>query len=151
MSRMEQLQQEILSLAPEQREALGQWLKEQTGTAPTKCPEKLHRYMDAKGIAGLENNELMFSSPTDTNDPFEFLTSLASWPLSKPISSGAERAYHANELQRLVAKNSFLLFLSEQPLNPRMWAQYGGGHEGLVLELDCCAGELGRLHSGGHF
>ena len=105
--------------------------------------------MDAKGIAGLENDELMFSSPTDTNDPFEFLTSLKS--LLPKNSPGDQRTSEAEKLQRLVAENSFLLFLSEQPLNPRMWAQYGGGHEGLVLELECCKGELGKLRSGGHF
>jgi hypothetical protein len=66
-------------------------------------------------------------------------------------SPGAQRTAVAEDLQRLVAKNSFLLFLSEQPHNPRMWAQYGGGHEGIMLELDCRAGELGRRHTAGFF
>lgn len=147
MSRIKQLQQEILSLAPKERNVLERWLERQITT--TECPKKLYRYMDAKGIAGLENDELIFSSPTDTNDPFEFLTSLKS--LLPKNSPSDQRTSEAERLQRLVAKNSFLLFLSEQALNPRMWTQYGGGHEGLVLELDCRKGELGRLRSGGHF
>jgi len=149
MSRIESLQQEILGLAPEEREALTRWLAEQSPTKATECPKTLYRYMDAKGIAGLENDELMFSSPTDTNDPFEFLTSLKSLGLKR--SPGAQRTSVAEKWQRLAAQNSFLLFLSEQPLNPRMWAQYGGGHEGVVLELDCTKGQLGKLRSDGHF
>jgi len=147
MSRMQQLQQEILSLAPKERKVLERWLELQTTT--TECPKRLYRYMDAQGIAGLENDELMFSSPTDTNDPFEFLTSLKSLGLKR--SPGAQRTSVAEKWQRLAAQNSFLLFLSEQPLNPRMWAQYGGGHEGVVLELDCTKGQLGKLRSDGHF
>lgn len=77
MNRIESLQQKILGLAPEEREALTRWLSEQSPAKASECPETLYRYMDAKGIAGLEKDELMFSSPTDTNDPFEFLTSLS--------------------------------------------------------------------------
>lgn len=149
MSRIESLQQEILGLAPEEREALTRWLAEQSPTKATECPKTLYRYMDAKGIAGLENDELMFSSPTDTNDPFEFLTSLGS--LLMPNSVGAERTYHAEVLQRRVGREWFLLFLSEQPHNPRMWAQYGGGHTGLMLEMDTQAGMLKELHVGRRF
>jgi len=74
----------------------------------------------------LMDSEIKLSSPLLVNDPFEFL----------PQGSSENESSHWRELKRYVSNPWHFLSLSKYPDNIRMWAQYGGGHTGLMLTLD---------------
>lgn len=143
---LEDLQAQIQLLPASQQQELRDWLEAQLRPVPTQDrPGRWFRYLGTAGIEGLKKQELMCSKPTDTNDPFEYLTALTTalpevhWPES------AMRTQVAEYWQRLCAKNSFVVCLSEAEHNVRMWAQYAENHQGLMLELDFTQGTLRGL------
>lgn len=95
-------------------------------------PDTLFSYLGTKGIAVLENLELMFSNPADFNDPFEFLPRLE----LQPLSCGDERTSKAQHQVRLYGCNSFIFCMTDKEHNVRMWDHYGDKHQGLMIELD---------------
>ncbi len=101
-------------------------------TLTKPIPKVLVSYLGIRGIAVLENLELMFSSPADFNDPFEFLPKL---DLPKE-SCGNERDARAAKAQRLYGFNSFVFCMTDKEHNVRMWDHYGDGHRGLMISLD---------------
>ena len=87
----------------------------------------------------------MCSKPTDTNDPFEYLTALTTALPEEAVKHSMMRTQVAEHWQRVCAKNSFVLCLSQAEHNVRMWAQYAENHQGLMLELDFTQGALRQL------
>lgn len=143
---LEDLQTQIQLLPLSQQQELGDWLKTRLPPAPTQdCPDRWFRYLGPAGIEGLKKKELMCSKPTDTNDPFEYLTALTTALPEEAVKHSMMRTQVAEHWQRVCAKNSFVLCLSQAEHNVRMWAQYAENHQGLMLELDFTQGALRQL------
>lgn len=109
-------------------------------------PDILFKYVDAEGgLATLkgENVSVMFSKPSDLNDPFEFLPSLNGLScdpsefgpeckhLASPILSAT-----ADYLKREIELHWFVTSLTKADRNVRMWAQYAGNHSGIKLSFN---------------
>lgn len=109
-------------------------------------PDILYKYVDAKGgLATLEGEKVsvMFSKPSDLNDPFEFLPSLNGLScdpsefkpecrhLASPILS-ANADYWRHEIEL----HWFVTSLTTADRNVRMWAQYAGNHSGIKLTFN---------------
>jgi hypothetical protein len=121
---------------------------------PFDIPTPLHKYGDENLIQSLINENLMFSKPSDLNDPFEFLPSLKAWSQIEHGMTVFTVAPHAvcsfeNEdtpdfaLSKAVdfwrstlEKNWFITSLTTKSKDPRMWSQYGGNHTGLKLTFN---------------
>jgi len=89
---------------------------------------------------GLWNEELKLSSPVQVNDPFEFL----------PCAPKSDESPDWHEIRQLVSETWHFLSLSTYRNNIRMWAQYGAGHQGLMLTLDFNKNPLATLRKEVH-
>lgn len=102
----------------------------------------LYKYVSHDtGMEILKNGSIGFTQPCHFNDPFE-----------------VEAAYPSSEGENLIdvflnnirnwgtksvwKKNTGVLSLTRQPLNPLMWAYYGIEHKGMVVGLDSSIGEF---------
>lgn len=116
-----------------------------TDAQATSIPDILFKYVDAKGgLATLEGKEIsvMFSKPSDLNDPFEFLPSLDNLSfkpdelkdfeyLASPFLSAT-----ADSLRYEIELHWFITSFSRAEHNVRMWAQYGDDHRGICITFD---------------
>jgi len=108
-------------------------------------PDILFKYVTAEGgLATLigEHVSVMFSKPSDLNDPFEFLPSLDGLSfehhelksfehLESPFLSAT-----ADDLRQQIELHWFVTSFSRARRNVRMWAQYGEHHHGICLAFD---------------
>lgn len=109
-------------------------------------PDTLFKYLSAEGaLATLKDKmvSVMFSKPSDLNDPFESLPSLEGLScgpsefgpeckhLASPVLS-ASADYWRQELE----KHWFVTSLTEADRNVRMWAQYAVNHTGIKFTFN---------------
>lgn len=111
----------------------------------TPIPDTLFKYVSADGgLATLQEKEVsvMFSKPSNLNDPFEFLPSLDNLSfkpdelkdfdyLTSPFLSAT-----ADYLRHEIELHWFITSFSRAEHNVRMWAQYGGDHRGICITFD---------------
>lgn len=106
----------------------------------------LFKYVDAKGgLATLERESVsvMFSKPSDLNDPFEFLPSLNGFSFN-PSEFGPDNQHLASPflsatsdyLKRDIERHWFVTSLTTANRNVRMWAQYAANHTGIKLTFN---------------
>lgn len=121
---------------------------------PFDIPTPIHKYGDENLIHSLMDDNLMFSKPSDLNDPFEFLPSLKAWSQKEHDKTVFVVAPHAvcsfenadtpdfalstavDFWRSSLEKNWFITSLTTKSKDPRMWSQYGGNHTGLKLTFD---------------
>lgn len=102
----------------------------------------LYKYVsDDAGMKIIENNSVGFSRPSDFNDPFELEALYQSEEGDNPIDKGF------NEIKTWAKKetwkrNTAILSLTRQPLNPLMWAHYGKDPTGMVIGFDAAINEF---------
>ena len=112
----------------------------------SSIPDTLFKYVDAKGgLATLEQKmvSVMFSKPSDLNDPFEFLPSLNRISCD-PSEFGSDCKYLASPflsatadyLKQEIELHWFVTSLTTADRNVRMWAQYAGNHSGIKLTFN---------------
>ena len=90
-------------------------------------------YYATEGVLGaLWSNEIKISAPCDFNDPMEFL------PATGKLTEENRKICLA--WQASSRNNIYVLCLSARKNNPRMWAQYGGNHTGIMLTVDFSKG-----------
>lgn len=109
-------------------------------------PDTLFKYVDAKGgLATLEGEtvSVMFSKPSDLNDPFECLPSLNGLscdpsefgPECKHLASPVLSA-NADYWRQEIELHWFVTSFTQAERNVRMWAQYGKDHKGMSITFD---------------
>jgi hypothetical protein len=111
----------------------------------TLIPNTLFKYVSADGgLATLQEKAVcvMFSKPSDLNDPFEFLPSLDKLSF-KPdeLNAFGYLSSHflsatADSLRYEIELHWFITSFSRAEHNVRMWAQYGDDHRGICLTFD---------------
>jgi len=109
-------------------------------------PDTLFKYVNAEGgLATLKDAtvSVMFSKPSDLNDPFEFLPSLDGLScepaemtrncrhLASPLLSA-----NADYLRQEIELRWFVTSLTSADRNVRMWAQYAVNHTGIKLTFN---------------
>lgn len=121
---------------------------------PFDIPTPIHKYGDENLIQSLTDENLMFSKPSDLNDPFEFLPSLK-WLCHRnengiQFSLGEDQffeskdenlpgeivTFSAQDWREKIERDWFVTSLTTKSKDPRMWDQYGGKHTGLCLTFD---------------
>jgi len=110
--------------------------------ANSVIPDRLYYYATESVVNGLWNEELKVSSPSDFDDPFEFLPGI-----DTSIQFDALRNFErfSEAVQAAGDGNLYALCLSRKPNDVRMWAQYGGNHAGIMLTLDITKDPLNCL------
>lgn len=101
----------------------------------------LYKYVTHEaGMKILQNGSLGFTQPCHFNDPFEVE---AAYPhvdgnpfeaLQRKIQNWAKKD--------ILKRNTGILSLTRQPLNPLMWAHYGNEHKGMVIGIDASIPEF---------
>jgi hypothetical protein len=121
---------------------------------PFDIPTPIHKYGDENLIHSLTDENLMFSKPSDLNDPFEFLPSLK-WLCHRNENGiqfclgedqffeskdenfpGEIVTFSAQDWREKIERDWFVTSLTTKPKDPRMWAQYAKNHTGLCLTLN---------------
>ncbi|MCX6851678.1 MAG: hypothetical protein NTY98_22480 [Verrucomicrobia bacterium] len=112
----------------------------------SSIPDTLFKYVNAEGgLATLKDAtvSVMFSKPSDLNDPFEFLPSLDGLScdpaaltldcrhLVSPLLSA-----NADYLRQEVELHWFVTSLTSADRNVRMWAQYAMNHTGIKFTFN---------------
>ena len=105
-------------------------------------PTKLVYYGTEDLIHALWNEEIKVTSPSDFNDPFEFLPA---FPKNSEEAFGIDAQY-CMDLQQASDGRFYALCLSRKANDVRMWAQYGGNHTGIMLTIDFTQLPLKDLH-----
>ena len=123
-------------------------------------PQRLYKYREANQFALrlLREGECYFPSPSSLNDPFEVSPRLRYDPkgkntkahvsellrVHKPGLKPAERLREAERIRRQHSRpidaiqldSLGVLSLTEDALNPLMWAHYADNHKGICVEFD---------------
>lgn len=90
----------------------------------------LYKYMSYDAAMRLiTSGTISFSSYQNFNDPYE-LCCLAHGP------SNINNMMKMHNQINLWGRNSVILCLTRQPLNPLMWAHYADSHKGVVIGID---------------
>ncbi len=113
---------------------------------PSSIPDILFKYVNAEGgLATLKDAtvSVMFSKPSDLNDPFEFLPSLDGLScdpdeLTRECRHLASSLLSANAdyLRQEIELHWFVTSLTNADRNVRMWAQYAKDHTGIKLTFN---------------
>lgn len=93
-----------------------------------------YKYMSLEGLdACLTNRSIRFSKPINFNDPFDCAASAEStiegFNVHPVGSTNADKLF-------MIRSGIGVLSLTRNPLNPLMWAHYGGNHTGGVVAID---------------
>lgn len=93
-----------------------------------------YKYMGLDALSAcLQAHTVRFSKPSAFNDPFDCLAS------SEPTRGGPDihLAGSSNTDKLFQIRNGIgVLSLTRNPLNPLLWAHYGGAHAGGVIAID---------------
>lgn len=93
---------------------------------------RLYKYMSLAGLESvLEHQSLGFSRPADLNDPFDFPTG------PDVLDYGVFGSLTASLKGSTWARYMGVCSLTRTFNNSLMWAHYGDGHKGAVIEIDC--------------
>lgn len=134
---IQEIKEQIQLLSHDDLVELKTWIqnvqREQAGASKTS----FYYYCTSDAVRILWDEEIKLSSPMLVNDPFEFL----------PQELAANETHHWRNMKGYVSNPWYFLSLSNYPNNIRMWAQYGGGHSGLMLTLDFEKGPLLKLRT----
>lgn len=115
-------------------------------TQRSSIPDTLFKYVNAEGgLATLKDStvSIMFSKPSDLNDPFEFLPSLDGLPCD-PAALTLDCRYlvspflsaTADYMRQEVELHWFVTSLTSADRNVRMWAQYAVNHTGIKFTFN---------------
>ncbi|MBJ6727511.1 DUF2971 domain-containing protein [Geomesophilobacter sediminis] len=103
----------------------------------------LYKYLSYEsGLKILQNNSIGFSQPNHFNDPFELE---AAYPSEKKANDPIHSIFYGLQIwgkKMTWKRNTGILSLTRQPLNPLMWAHYCGNHTGMVIGIDSAINEF---------
>lgn len=108
----------------------------------------LYKYLSFEGgMKVLESNTIGLTRPCDFNDPFELSAAVCKDESSDPYEMISQMSKEKNfnffwERAHQWRRKCCILSLTRQPLNPLMWSHYGDNYKGMVIGIDCSAGEF---------